>query len=102
MKTFDTISIWGDKLTFEYSKSFDLFGYTWTIHRPSYCERRDRLFVVSEIVTGLKLPGGPYKTAKTAETEARKFLRKKGEETVKKVVIKGRKKMTLMRKKARK
>ena len=87
--------MWGET-HIEYNKSFDVFGIAFAIHKfPS----GGKYYSVSEIATGMRLLPSIYKTMAQAEKEARSFLAEKGEATVRKVITKGKRANTMLRKK---
>ena len=96
MKNFVAITpIWGE-VTYEYGKSFDLFGITFAIHRPHGYD--GRYYTVSEITTGMRALPSIERSIKMAESEARTFLEQKGEVAIRKAITKGKRMNTLIRK----
>lgn len=103
-----TFKAWNsyEEMTFEYNRSFEMFGFTWAIHRPRFFGIiYNTSWRVSEITTGLSVQSFKgvidFRNMKEAESDIKKFLKAKGEDTIKKVVAKGRRRMTVLRKKAR-
>jgi hypothetical protein len=95
-KTFVAITEFLGETTFEYSKSFELFGITFAIHHPHSIPS---WYVVSEVTTGLRACPTLFRTMVQARKEGQKFLEEKGEAAIKKAITKGRRKNTITLKK---
>jgi hypothetical protein len=97
-KTFVAVTDFWGEIEIEYSRSFEVFGFTFAIHCPYSGEKIKGCYVVSEVSTGFKVLPTLFGTMKEAEKEGRKFLEEKGEAAVKKAVKKGTRSNTLTRK----
>lgn len=97
-KSFVAITeMWG-KVEIEYSRTFDLFGITFAIHRP-HSDLLNKVYVVSEIKSGMRACPTYFNTMAQTKKEATKFLEDKGEKAIKKAIAKGKRINTLTLKK---